>query len=59
VIRLGQVLCENCGDEAPEGIVYECVDCFTPLCDNCANLCKNCGDYICDGCYHYHKKKCY
>jgi hypothetical protein len=55
---MGRVLCENCGDEAPDGIIYECVECYNPVCDNCANICKKCGAYLCDGCYHDHKKNC-
>lgn len=55
---MGKILCENCGDEAPGGIIYECVECFNPVCDNCANICKKCGTYLCDGCYHDHKKNC-
>ena len=55
VILLGKILCENCGDEAPDGIISEC---FNPVCDNCANICKKCGAYLCDGCYHDHKKNC-
>ena len=58
VILIANILCENCGDEAPGGIIYECAECFNPVCDNCANICKKCGAYLCDGCYHDHKKNC-
>lgn len=52
-----EVICENCGENSSLEL-YECVDCFNQLCDECANICKNCGKYLCDGCYHDHKKNC-
>ena len=52
-----EVICENCGENT-SGQLYECVDCFNPLCDECANICKKCGEYLCDGCHHDHKKNC-
>jgi len=52
-----EVVCENCG-ENPNDILYECSECFHPVCDNCANICRSCGDYFCDGCYHDHKRNC-
>ncbi|MFX1378306.1 MAG: hypothetical protein ACFFA4_04365 [Promethearchaeota archaeon] len=52
-----EVICENCGENI-SGEIYECVECFTPICEICGNICKKCGEYLCDGCYHDHKIKC-
>ncbi|MFX0040600.1 MAG: hypothetical protein ACFFAB_14780 [Candidatus Heimdallarchaeota archaeon] len=52
-----EMICENCGENTSEEI-YECVDCLSPLCDECANICRECGEYLCDGCYNDHSKKC-
>ncbi|MFX0008143.1 MAG: hypothetical protein ACFFAV_15650 [Candidatus Hermodarchaeota archaeon] len=52
-----EIICENCGENT-SGEIYECVDCFNPVCDECANICKKCGEYLCDGCYQDHKKNC-
>ncbi len=52
-----EFMCENCGENTSEEI-YECVECFNQICEECANICKNCGKYLCDGCYHDHMKNC-
>ncbi|MFX1322151.1 MAG: hypothetical protein ACFFAQ_10960 [Promethearchaeota archaeon] len=49
--------CENCGENV-EGEIFACYECGNSICEMCANICKNCGEYLCDGCYHDHKKKC-
>ncbi len=52
-----EVICESCGENSSTEL-YECVECYNQLCDDCANICKKCGEYLCDGCYHDHKKNC-
>lgn len=52
-----EVICSNCGENTSAEL-YECVDCFNQICEECANVCKKCGKYLCDGCYHDHKKNC-
>ncbi len=52
-----EIICENCGENTSAEI-YECVDCFAEICDECANVCKECGEFLCDGCYHDHINKC-
>jgi len=52
-----EVVCANCGENTSAEL-YECVDCFNQICEECANVCKKCGKYLCDGCYHNHKKNC-
>ncbi|MFX1363694.1 MAG: hypothetical protein ACFFCE_09200 [Promethearchaeota archaeon] len=52
-----EIICENCGENTSNEI-YECADCFNQICEECGNICKKCGKYLCDGCYHDHKKNC-
>ncbi|MFW9969682.1 MAG: hypothetical protein ACFFDF_05735 [Candidatus Odinarchaeota archaeon] len=52
-----EIYCENCGENT-SGEIYECIECLSPLCDECANICRACGEYLCDGCYNDHRKHC-
>ena len=52
-----EVICRNCGENTSTEL-YECVDCFNQICNECAHICKKCGKYLCNGCYHDHKKNC-
>ncbi|MFX0037625.1 MAG: hypothetical protein ACFE9I_18550 [Candidatus Hermodarchaeota archaeon] len=52
-----EIICENCGENTSTEL-YECIECFNQLCEECTNICRICGNNLCDGCYNDHKKNC-